>query len=375
LSTALAQVLPADATRQLYERHSSRIFGFCLSRLGSREEAEDAVQTTFLNAQRGLGRGVVPEYELAWLFKIAQNVCHNRHQSARRRGRVEAVHDLDALQDVIASPDRSPAVSLGELTHALGAIPTRQRKALLLREFQGYSYEEISSELGISVAAVETLLFRARRAVAQQLEQSGATSRKQRGGVAASAVELFRWLFGGAAAPLKLAAVTAAVATTAALSVAVGHKPKPAPVAPMIVKHSTVVPASTVRPRNVARSAARPATVRAVAEQSPTPTLAVPAGPAVQGASNEPRARPGLSSPVVEPTSSPVVEPTIATAVPTVSVPSLTTPEVTLPAVTVPGITVPVVTVPVVTVPAVTVPAVVVPNVPLPATLDLPKLP
>jgi len=355
LSTALAQVLPADATRQLYERHSSRIFGFCLSRLGSREEAEDAVQTTFLNVQRGLGRGVVPEYELAWLFKIAQNVCHNRHQSARRRGHVEAAHDLDALQDVIASPDRSPAVSLGDLTHALGAIPTRQRRALLLREFQGYSYEEISSELGISVAAVETLLFRARRAVAQQLEQSGTTSRKQRGGVAASAVELFRWLFGGAAAPLKLAAVTAAVATTATLSVVVGHKS--APVAPVIVKHPAVAPASTVRQRNMTHSTVRPAAARAVAEQSPGPTLAVPYAPAVQPAASGPGAQPVLSSSVVEPT--------IATAVPTVSVPDLTTPEVTLPTVTVPAITLP----------AVTVPAVVLPNVQLPTTPDLPKLP
>jgi RNA polymerase sigma-70 factor (ECF subfamily) len=377
LSTALAQAPSADATRQLFERHSSRIFGFCLSRLGSREEAEDAVQTTFLNVQRGLGRGVVPEYELAWLFKIAQNVCHNRHQSARRRGRVEAAHDLDALQDVIASPDRSPAVSLGDLTHALGAIPTRQRKALLLREFQGYSYEEIASELGISVAAVETLLFRARRAVARQLEQSGTTSLKQRGGAAASVVELFRWLFGGAAAPLKLAAVTAAVATTAVLSVAADHKLKPGPVVPVIVKHSTVVPASTVRPRHVARSTARPATVRAVAEQSPRPTLAVPTAPAVQAASSGPGAQPALISPVVEPA--------IATVVPTVSVPELTTPEVTLPAVTVPGITVPAITVPAITVPALTVPAltvpaltvpaVVLPNVQLPTTLDLPTLP
>lgn len=356
MSTALAQVPSADTTRQLYERHSSRIFGFCLSRLGSREEAEDAVQTTFLNVQRGLGRGVVPEYELAWLFKIAQNVCHNRHQSARRRGRVEATHDLDALQDVIASPDRSPAVSLGELTQALGAIPTRQRQALLLREFQGYSYEEISSELGISVAAVETLLFRARRAVAQQLEQTGATSSKQRGaGAAASVVELFRWLFGGAAAPLKLAAVTAAIATTATLSVVAGHKP--APVAPAIVKPSAVVPASTVRPRNVARSTARPAAARTVAEQSPGPTLAAPIVPAVHPASSGPDTQPALSSPVVEPA--------IATAVPTVSVPDLTSPEVTLPALTVPGITLP----------AVTVPAVVLPNVQLPTTPDLPKLP
>jgi RNA polymerase sigma-70 factor (ECF subfamily) len=356
LSTALAQAPSADATRQLYERHSSRIFGFCLSRLGSREEAEDGVQTTFLNVQRGLGRGVIPEYELAWLFKIAQNVCHNRHQSTRRRGRVEAAHDLDALQDVIASPERSPAVSLGDLTQALGAIPTRQRKALLLREFQGYSYEEISSELGISVAAVETLLFRARRAVAQQLEQSGAASRKQRGaGAAASVVELFRWLFGGAAAPLKLAAVAAAVATTATLSVVAGHKP--APVAPVIVKHSAVVPASTVRPRDVARSTARPAAARTVAEQSPGPTLADPTVAAVHPASSGPGTQPALSSPVVEP-------PT-PTAVSTVPVPDLTTPEVTLPTVTVPGITVP----------AVTVPAVPLPNVQVSTIPDLPKLP
>jgi RNA polymerase sigma-70 factor (ECF subfamily) len=354
LSTALAQVLPADATRQLYERHSSRIFGFCLSRLGSREEAEDAVQTTFLNAQRGLGRGVVPEYELAWLFKIAQNVCHNRHQSARRRGRVEAAHDLDALQDVIASPDRNPAVSLGEITQALGAISARQRQALLLREFQGYSYEEIANELGISVAAVETLLFRARRAVAQQLEQSGATAGTRRG-AAASVVELFRWFFGGAAAPLKLAAVTAAVATTATLTVAVGHKP--APVAPATVRHLAVVPASTIRPRSVTRGTAHPATVRAVVERTSDPTLAAPTVPSVQSASNGPPVQSGASSSAVEPA--------VAVAVPVASVPELTTPEVTLPAVTVP----------VITVPTITVPTVVVPNVQLPTIPDLPKLP
>jgi RNA polymerase sigma-70 factor, ECF subfamily len=369
LSAALAHVdaPPADATRQLYERHSSRIFGFCLSRLGSREEAEDAVQTTFLNVQRGLGRGIVPEYELAWLFKIAQNVCHNRHQSARRRGRVEAAHDLDALQDVIASPDRNPAVSLGELTHALGAIPTRQRRALLLREFQGYSYDEIASELGISVGAVETLLFRARRAVAQQLEQSGTTSSTRRG-AAASVVEVFRWLFGGATAPLKLAAVTAVVATTASLSVGVGHKsapapPKQAPVAPVIVERSAVVPASTGQPRNVAHSTARPVTANALSEQGPVAKPAVSILPTVQTASSGPVAQPALSS-------SPLVESTLAPAVPTALVPDLGVPEISLPAVTVPAITVPAITLP-----AVTVPAVVLPNVQLPPTPALPKLP
>jgi RNA polymerase sigma-70 factor, ECF subfamily len=366
LSTALAQVLPADATRRLYERHSSRIFGFCLSRLGSREEAEDAVQTTFLNVQRGLGRGVVPEFELAWLFKIAQNVCHNRHQSARRRGRVEATQDLDALQDVIASPDRTAAVSLAELTRALGAIPARQRRALVLREFEGCSYDEIAGELGVSIAAIETLLFRARRAVALELEKSGATPRSQRAGAAASVVELVRWLFGGAAAPLKLAAVAAAVATTATLSVVNGNKPAPlAP--PAIAKHSAVVPAAKASPRNVARTTAHVPAVRAADEQSAVLTPVVPTAPAVHAAAS--------SSPSPQPAAtSPRVEPRIAVAVPIVSVPDLPAP-VTLPTLTIPDIALPAVTLPAVTLPAVTLPPLVLPNVQLPTTPNLPKLP
>jgi RNA polymerase sigma-70 factor, ECF subfamily len=211
--------LPAEATRLLYERHSGRIFGYCLSLLGSREEAEDAVQTTFMNVQRGLERGVVPQFELAWLFKIARNVCYNRSESSSRRRRIESADDLDSLQEVLASPERGAAmgVSVAELTRALGAIPERQRRALLLREFQGMSYEEIAGELGVSVAAVETLLFRARRSLADQLEQAGIPRRR---GAAASVVALFRWFFDGSAVPIKLAAVTAAVATTATLAVA-----------------------------------------------------------------------------------------------------------------------------------------------------------
>jgi RNA polymerase sigma-70 factor (ECF subfamily) len=371
LSTALAQPLPADATRRLYERHSSRIFGFCLSRLGSREEAEDALQTTFLNAQRGLGRGIVPEYELAWLFKIAQNVCHNRHQSARRRGRVEATQDLDALQDVIATPDRSPAMSLGELTRALGTVPIRQRRALLLREFQGYSYEEIASELDISVAAVETLLFRARRALAQQLEQSGARPRAQRG-AAASIFELFRWLFSGAAAPLKLAAVTAAVATTATLSV--GAASKPAPVAPVIVERSAVVPVSKARPRSVSRTTARPAVARGSTEQSSRPPLAAPVTPAVQAPTvqtppSTPGAQPAVSAPKIDATTT---TPALIVAAADLPAPNVTVPGVTVPPVTLPPITLPPVTLPAVTVPSVTVPGV---TLQLPAFPALPKLP
>jgi RNA polymerase sigma-70 factor (ECF subfamily) len=276
VSTALASAPPADATRLLYEQHSSRIFGFCLSRLGSREEAEDAVQTTFLNAQRGLRRGVVPEYEVAWLFKIAQNVCHNRHQSARRRGRVEAAQDLDALQDVLATPERGSAVSLGDLTQALSAVPERQRRALLLREFQGLSYEEIGVELGVSVAAVETLIFRARRSVAAEVARLDVAPRTRRGAVA-SIVELGRWFFQGGAAPVKLAAVAATVATTAALTVMpAAHKPATTPpTGPTSVTPTKVEP--TVKaPRAAMHSTVRPTPARPAAPTGSTASLTSP---------------------------------------------------------------------------------------------------
>ena len=78
-ATAIESVPAAEGTRLLYERYYDRVFGYCLYQLGSREEAEDAVQTTFLWAFRALRRGVVPRAEDAWLFTIAKNACRARH--------------------------------------------------------------------------------------------------------------------------------------------------------------------------------------------------------------------------------------------------------------------------------------------------------
>src|SRR5581483_12029447 len=154
--------LPAETAGDLYERYGGQILAFCLGRLGNREEAEDAAQSTFLNAFRGLKRGVAPEYEAAWLYKIAQNVCLSRRRSSWRRRRVEAPGDLTAIQDVLAAREPEADELLG-LAHALGVLPPQQRRALVLREWQGLSYREIAAELELTQAAVETLLFRARR--------------------------------------------------------------------------------------------------------------------------------------------------------------------------------------------------------------------
>ncbi len=340
MSTALAQVPTADATRLLYERHSSRIFGFCLSRLGSREEAEDALQTTFLNAQRGLGRGVVPDYELAWLFKIAQNVCHNRHQSARRRGRVEGTQDLDALQDVLASPERGSPVSLADLTRALSAVPDRQRRALLLREFQGLSYEEIGVELGVSVAAVETLIFRARRSVAAELGRF--ETKPSRRGAVASIAELFGWFFRGGVTPVKLAAAAAAVATTATLAVAPVVRPQltPPPAALNPVTATKLAPAIKLPQHAVRTTSVRLSTPKTSTESLTTSAPAVPVGSTPIGSVPPPRVPPVASTSAgtqpVLPLPLPVSVPDVVNA-PTLTVP-VVDPGLSLPAVTLPDI-------------------------------------
>src|SRR5437763_1621483 len=142
----MAAIPETTRATDLYERYASRIFGYCLHRLGSREEAEDAVQTTFLNAFRSLSRGVVPGSESAWLFKIAENVCLSRHRASFRRRRVESPADLRVVEETVAAPAR-PDEELIPLEDALADMPETQRRALLLREWQGLSYREIAAEL------------------------------------------------------------------------------------------------------------------------------------------------------------------------------------------------------------------------------------
>jgi RNA polymerase sigma factor (sigma-70 family) len=207
----------ADLTRALYEEYANQIFRYCLHQLGSREEAEDAVQSTFLNAFRGIKRGVVPELESAWLFKIAHNVCLSRRRSSWRRGRIESPADFDVVEELAAAPARRADELIG-LQDVLEQMPESQRRAILLREWQGLSYREIAEELELSQAAVETLIFRARRALASGLEQppekQKRLARALDWGNAATAIKSL--LVGGSAAAKVAATVAVVSATTVA---------------------------------------------------------------------------------------------------------------------------------------------------------------
>ena len=157
--------------QDLFERHGERVLAYCRRRLRTTEEAEDALQTTFLYACRGLQRGVVPETEIAWLLKIAHNVCLSQWDSNRRRRRLELVQDPDRIDAAAPAAAPSDHENVIALETALGGLTELQRRAILLREWRGLSYQEIAVELGLSSSAVETLLFRARRSLARNLER------------------------------------------------------------------------------------------------------------------------------------------------------------------------------------------------------------
>ena len=203
-------------TARLFEAHSERIFGYCLRFLGTRSDAEDALQTTFLYAQRALERGVQPSLEYAWLHSIAKNVCRWQLRTLARRGSLTTEVDLDALPSP-APVDTEVNELRGELEEALASIPETQRKALLLREWHGLESNEIATRLGMTPTATYALLTRARRSVVKALNAAG--SRPVLGVDFVGALGKLKALLGGGTA--KVVATTAAVGTVAIGGVAV----------------------------------------------------------------------------------------------------------------------------------------------------------
>src|SRR5579864_4840204 len=197
---ALSAAAPESDAARLFEQYGPQLYRFCLGRMRSREEAEDALQSTFLRVHKALAKGAVPEFEAAWLYKIAHNVCLSRHDVIGRRGKHETVQDLDTIDDELVG-----------LSDALAVMPPKLRQALLLREWQGLSYAEIATAMGTTVSAVETLIFRARRHLAGALETDGRTPVVSRGLSIGALLGRLRALLVGAG-PAKLAAGAALMA-------------------------------------------------------------------------------------------------------------------------------------------------------------------
>jgi RNA polymerase sigma-70 factor (ECF subfamily) len=265
---AIAPPGAAKTAEHLFQEHSGWIYGYCLRVLRSPEEAEDALQTTYLNACRSLNEGTRPQAGSAWLLRIAQNVCLTRLRSSGRRGKVERSQDITVLEETIAAPER-PDEELMGLVAALEGLPERQRRAILLREWQGLSYREVARELGVTQASVETLIFRARRSLAAALEQQRTQPGRRLYALDfGSLLAAIKGFFAGGAG-VKVAATTLAVATATTATVAATDPAGvwPGPSSPSAGEAR----ATQSAPRPAAGSAS--AEARPVAQDGPTDRL------------------------------------------------------------------------------------------------------
>ncbi|WP_079025608.1 RNA polymerase sigma factor [Streptomyces yangpuensis] len=158
-----------DAFAVLVRRHSSRMLALAQHLLGSRTDAEDAVQDAFLSAWRRL-----PEFQHTasfgtWMYRIVTNRCLS---TLRRRTRPLP---LDTIPDPATDPDRSPPhvaeidAATAALTAALQKLSPELRVCWVLRELHGLHYEEIAHVTGSREQTVRGRLFRARRALTEAM--------------------------------------------------------------------------------------------------------------------------------------------------------------------------------------------------------------
>src|SRR5687768_8477142 len=151
----------------LYRAHVAEVYRYAYAVLGNHADAEDVTQTTFLNAYRALEQGVRPRKPANWLLTIASNAIKQRFRQEQSRPRQV---ELDDRIPHAGTNEDDETPSVGELLTALSKIPPQQRQAIVLREFEGRSYSEIAEILGVTTSALETLLFRARRSLAEELQ-------------------------------------------------------------------------------------------------------------------------------------------------------------------------------------------------------------
>jgi RNA polymerase sigma-70 factor, ECF subfamily len=166
--TASSSALPERRVEDDLEQYRAALTGRCTRMLGSRSEAEDAVQETLLRAWRNHGRFEERCRLDSWLYRIANNVCLDMLNARSKRAEpvdpaslewapLEGVADTDPAEQTLTDETFRLALVL-----ALERLPARQRAVLTLREAFGWRASEVAEMLGITVAAVNSLLQRAR---------------------------------------------------------------------------------------------------------------------------------------------------------------------------------------------------------------------
>jgi RNA polymerase sigma factor (sigma-70 family) len=381
----LRRPLDDRSFERLYRQHLPEIYRYVLRDVGNRADAEEVTQNAFLDAYRALGRGHTPEKPRAWLFGIAKNATRRRYRTLSRRP-----HEVELDRELAEAVAEGERPQLEELRDAVGSLSPAHQQVLFLREVEGLSYVEIAGRMDLSHAAVETLLFRARRALRGQLEEAGirpaaapVSRRRRLAGIGFLPAGLLRQL-DRFALEVERSGIALKTAAAAAAAVILG--------AGITV---AVVPLGAASEREQAVTMPKVTTIPAddatlftslFSANPPTDAAGAGAMDSGQGSGGAPGGKDNDS--VVQTFAgeatgllggSGVAQP--GAIIPAVSIPSVTTPTVSIPSVTTPTVSIPSVSIPSVTTPTVSIPSVATPTVSIPSvttstpTVTAPALP
>ena len=172
-----------EAFARLMRLHEKKIFNYAYRMLGSEEEAEDLTQDIFIAAFRGMPRFRGDSKFSTWLYRIAVNQTRNRIKYLSRRnffarkaqremaGSNQAVDYLDSVADNGHSPEQWAMTKdlVSRVEECLSQLGHEARQILVLRDVQGFSYEELSEMLSLNLGTVKSRLHRARTALQECL--------------------------------------------------------------------------------------------------------------------------------------------------------------------------------------------------------------
>jgi RNA polymerase sigma-70 factor (ECF subfamily) len=168
-----------DACAALVDEHQRLVYQLALHLLGDHNEALDLSQEVFLRVFRTIHRFRGQSALRTWIYRIAINQARNRMRWWRRRRRGQQVslddhvraHGELPSESVTTSPERvyRQKEVAGRIWQALEALPFDQKTAIVLREIDGLSYDEIAFSLGVAVGTVKSRLARARESLRCEL--------------------------------------------------------------------------------------------------------------------------------------------------------------------------------------------------------------
>jgi RNA polymerase sigma-70 factor, ECF subfamily len=151
-----------DAYRTLYDAYERPLYIYCCRLLGNEDEAKDVFQEIWVRMYRMRGEQIQVRRFSGLLFTIARNYCLN----AIRDSKVLSMTPLDEMSEDSESFFRSRDIESSDLREllqkAMAQLPLQQREAFVLREYVGYSYDEVAEIMGTNAANVRARAHRAR---------------------------------------------------------------------------------------------------------------------------------------------------------------------------------------------------------------------